>query len=171
MAADNFAKEFIAQAIFRMGENTPRIEKCLGQLHEDEVWKRPNDASNSVGNLVLHLCGNITQYIISALGNAPDIRERDTEFAAKGGHTKAELFAQLSATVAQAVGVLRETDEGQLLKVYSVQGFSLTGIGIILHVVEHYSYHTGQIAFWVKLLKDTDLGFYANANLNIKNNS
>ncbi len=152
-----------------MEENTPRIEKCLAELNEDEIWLRPNDASNSIGNIILHLCGNIRQYAISSLGGMPDVRQRDEEFAARGGCTKQELYDRLSETVSVAIRIIREADEESLLKVRSVQGFDLSGIGIIIHVTEHYSYHTGQIAFWTKLLKAKDLGFYANIDLNIKN--
>ena len=76
---------------------------------------------------------------------------------------------KLNATINNAIGVIESADEKRLLKVYSAQGFDLSGIGIIIHVTEHYSYHTGQIAFWIKQLKDKDLGFYSGVNLNVKN--
>ncbi len=166
-----FANEFKEQAIFRLGENTPRIIRCLNELEEAEIWMWPNSASNSVGNLVLHLCGNIRQYIISSLGGLPDTRERDQEFSAKSGYNRAELIAMISVTLAEAIATIQRADEESLLRKRSVQGFEFTGIGIIIHVVEHYSYHTGQIAFWTKLLKDKDLGFYAGFDLNAKNKS
>ena len=162
-------QELRAQIILRLEENTPRVEKCLAELTEAEVWQRPNLASNSIGNLILHLCGNITQYAISSLGNLPDARNRDAEFAAMGGFSKAELLEKLRATVRQAVRTIRQASDAELLHVRSVQGFNMSGIGIIVHVCEHYSYHTGQIAFWTKLLKDKDLGFYAGLDLNVKN--
>lgn len=162
-------QELAAQIILRMEENTPRIEKCLAELSETEIWQRPNAASNSIGVLILHLCGNITQYVISSLGNNTDTRNRDAEFAAEGGFTKAELLKKLSDTVRQAVDIIRQTDREAFLQVRSVQGFQMSGIGIVVHVCEHYSYHTGQIAFWTKLLKDKDLGFYADLDLNVKN--
>jgi len=163
------SEELRAQIIFRMEENTPRIEKCLAELTEAEVWQRPNPASNSIGNLILHLCGNITQYAIASLGNRPDARDRDAEFAAEGGLAKAELLARLRAVVADAVNAIRQADDAELLRVRAVQGFRKSGIGIMVHVCEHYSYHTGQIAFWTKLLKNKDLGFYAGLDLNVKN--
>jgi len=164
-----FHSEFIEQSIYRMHENTPRISKCLDQLTEEEVWQRPNQASNSMGNLVLHLCGNIRQYIVSGLGQQPDIRTRDAEFAALGGISKKELLEKLSSTIREAVAVMRAADEKSLLTTRSVQAYQLTGIGMIIHVVEHYSYHTGQIAFWTKQLRNQDLGFYAGVDLNAKN--
>jgi uncharacterized damage-inducible protein DinB len=161
--------EFIAQSIFRIEENTPRIIRCLNELEEGEIWMWPNSASNSVANLVLHLCGNITQYIISSLGGLPDNRNRDEEFSARSGYNRAELIAKLTATLAAATKTIRNADEESLLRIHSVQGFEFSGMGIIIHVTEHYSYHTGQIAFWTKLLKDKSLDFYAGFDLNAKN--
>lgn len=169
MPDSNVSSELIEQAVFRLRENTPRIKKCLDQLTEEEIWKRPNESSNSVGNLILHLCGNITQYTISSLGGKPDNRERDKEFDTRGGYSKAELFEKLSKTVDQAVETLQNLDEEALLKMRNVQAYHYSGVANIIHVVEHYSYHTGQIAFWTKLLKNNDLGFYDGVDLNAKN--
>ena len=166
-----FAKEFIEQSIYRIEENTQRIIKCLQEIDEIEIWKLPNDNSNSIGNLILHLCGNIRQYGISALSEIKDTRERDKEFSTKRGPTKSELLNELTDTISQAVSIIENIDENRLTKIYSVQGFNLSGIGIIIHVTEHYSYHTGQIAFWTKQLKNRDLGFYANIDLNLKNSN
>lgn len=161
--------EFINQSLYYLHLNTPRIEKCLGELTEEEVWLRPNGASNSVGNLVLHLCGNIRQYISSGLGQQPDTRTRSVEFSLREGFTKAELVQKLNETLRVADTVIQTVDEENLLRERTVQGFTLTGLAIILHVVEHYSYHTGQIAFWTKQLRDQDLGFYAGLNLDSTN--
>jgi len=161
--------EIIEQAILRMNENSPRIEKCLNQLTEEEVWQKPNSSSNSVGNLILHLCGNITQYIISSIGGEVDRRKRDNEFSVTSTFNKSELLSKISLTVANACRIINELSEEELLSYRLVQGYNYSGIGNIIHVVEHYSYHTGQIAFWTKLLKDKDLGFYAGIDLNTKN--
>lgn len=162
-------QEFVAQIALHMEMNTPRIEKALAELSEEELWLRPNDHSNSVGNLLLHLCGNIRQYILASLKGEADSRIRDEEFAAQGGYSKETLFAKLHDTVTQAVAVIRAARSEELLRVRGVQGFQMSGIAIAIHVCEHYSYHTGQIAFWVKLLKNKDLGYYSGVNLNAKN--
>lgn len=167
--SDSPAIEFIHQSIVYLNENTPRIKKCLDKLSDEEIWNRPNDSTNSIANLMLHLNGNITQWILSSLGNEPDHRERDKEFSTTGGFTKEELFQKLSQTVAKATDVISKLTEEELLKVRTVQGFQHTGIAIIVHVTEHYSYHTGQIALITKLMKNRDLGFYANVDLNRKN--
>ena len=164
-----FTTEFRKQSVIRLNENTPRIEKCLALLTEDQVWQQPNASSNSIANLILHLCGNITQYAISSLGQQPDIRQRSLEFSTTEGYDKATLLSKLQSTVAQASQVIENCKEEELLRLRNVQGFDLTGIGIIIHVVEHYSYHTGQIALWTKLLRDQDLGFYAGMDLEVGN--
>ena len=156
--------EFIGQSIQRIEENTPRIVKCLKLLTEDEVWQRPNNSSNSIGNLIVHLCGNITQYIILALDESKDTRNRDMEFSL----AKAQLLQMLQNTVSRATEILKTLEISKLINIHSVQGFELSGIGIIIHVVEHYSYHTGQISFFTKLLKDKDLGYYSDLDLNIR---
>jgi len=163
------SREFIEQSIHYIGLNTPRIEKCLADLTEEEVWNQPNESTNSIGNLILHLCGNITQYILSSIGGSSDHRERDKEFSTKGGLSKGELLQKLQHTISSAVSVIRNCDEDSLVKVRSVQGFNLSGIGIIIHVTEHYSYHTGQIALLTKMLRNKDLGFYSGMDLNVHN--
>lgn len=161
--------EFIDQSIFRMDEYLVKIEKCLDELNEKDIWLRPNESSNSIGNLVLHLCGNITQYIISGLGSEKDMRDRDVEFNARGGISKSELYIRIFKVVKDAKKVIRNLDLEALHTVRSVQGFKLSGIGIVIHVVEHISYHTGQIAFWTKMIRNVDLGFYNDLDLNQKN--
>jgi uncharacterized damage-inducible protein DinB len=164
-------QELKVSAIFRMEENLRMVKKSLAFLDEADLWKRPNEASNSIGNILLHLCGNIAQYILSGLGETEDIRLRDAEFASEGGYSKADLTKKLEELLLEVKGVIRGLEESQLTGRYQVQGFDLTGAGILLHVVEHFSYHTGQIAFWVKILSNRDLDFYAGFDLNKKNKS
>ena len=155
--------------LFRMDEKTAMVLKCLDMLTEDELWHRPNELSNSAGNLILHLCGNITQYAISALGGKEDLRERDLEFSAQGGFSKEELVAKFNEVLSEAKEVMLSRTPEEWHSEYKVQGFMLNGIGIAVHVVEHYAYHTGQLAFWTKQLKGKDLGFYSGTDLNAKN--
>lgn len=167
---EEIAKEFIDQIIYRLDESTRMVQLSFEKLSEEEIWKRPNESSNSIGNLIVHLCGNITQYAISSLGNTEDNRKRDEEFSIEGGVTKSELLNKLKHTVEKAKEVLLEISISELLRKREVQGFTFSGIGIAIHVTEHYSYHTGQIAFWTKQLKNKkSLGFYDGIDLNIKN--
>lgn len=163
------SNELKANIILRLNENTSRIEKCLNLLTEEKVWYKPNENLNSIGNLILHLCGNITQYIISSIGGEQDNRKRDYEFSASKDFIKKELLEKISKVVQGSVKVIENMTDEELLQVRSVQGFTYTGVANLIHVAEHYSYHTGQIAFLTKLLVNKDLGFYANMDLNIKN--
>lgn len=166
---DKLIQEFSEQSILRIDENTDKIFKCLDTLSEQEVWKQPNDVSNSIGNLVLHLCGNIRQYAISSLGDMEDVRERDKEFDPEIKLPKTELTSRLKHVADEAKTVIENVDQDNLLFKRHVQGYHFSGIGIIIHVTEHYSYHTGQIALLTKLWKNKDLGFYADIDLNVKN--
>lgn len=166
---DKLVMELVNNALYRMDESTRMIQKSLADISEDELWLKPNESLNSIANLMLHLCGNITQYIISSLGETEDQRNRDIEFSTSKSASKAEVIQTLETTVNEAKRVIFDATIDQLLETRSVQGFSFSGIGVIIHAVEHYSYHTGQIAFWVKQLKNKDLGFYDGIDLKIKN--
>ncbi|WP_420601673.1 DinB family protein [Flagellimonas sp.] len=164
-----FQQEFVTNACYRMDESLRMIKICLDKLPQEAIWKKPNESTNSIGNLILHLCGNITQYGIVSLQGLEDNRDRDAEFATLSGYSKEELFQKLEETVQMAKKGYAEANTDELLKKRSVQGFEFSGIGNIVHVVEHFSYHTGQIALWTKLLNNADLGFYDGINLNTKN--
>ncbi len=138
-----------------------QIETCLGKLNEEQVWARGSENENAVGNLVLHLCGNVRQWIVSGVGGAPDIRDRDAEFAARAGATAAELAERLRATVSQAEAELKTVTSERLAERVAIQKYEMPVLEAIYHVVEHFSLHTGQIIFATKLLTGSDLGFYA----------
>jgi uncharacterized damage-inducible protein DinB len=152
--------EFLGYSASKLRELTSRIEICLRELSEEQVWARGKENENAVGNLVLHLCGNVGQWIVSAIGHQPDHRLRDAEFAARGGAAKAELAARLRSTVEEALKVIGGLSEEQLAVRHSIQGYDVSVLEAIYHVVEHFSMHTGQIIFITKLLTTADLGFY-----------
>ncbi|MEM1214583.1 MAG: DUF1572 family protein [Bacteroidota bacterium] len=158
--------EFRAQIIFRLEEKKNHLERCFNQLDEGDMWWRPNEASNSVANIILHLAGNLGQYVLSSLGQQPDTRERDAEFDTRDGWTKELLLTLICTTLEQCVEVVQQCADEELLRERSVQGFSFTGIGVALHAVEHLSYHVGQIAYIVKLRKDRQVGLYDDFDLN-----
>lgn len=137
----------------------PRIERCFELLSAEQIWWRPNRASNSAGNLALHLAGNVRQWIVSALGGAPDLRRRDQEFAERGPLPGPELVKALRASVKAACCVLRHLSAAELARVYRIQGLHVTGLNAIFHVVEHFAFHTGQIIFISKQQLRTDLTF------------
>ena len=166
---DKFREEFVQNSLYRLDENMRMNSISLKHLSDEDIWKRPNESLNSIGNLILHICGNMTQYVIASLGGTEDIRERDVEFTVESGYTKKELLQKLADTIEAAKRVINDAKVDQLVRKREVQGFYFSGIGVVLHAVEHYSYHTGQIAFWVKQLKNMDLGFYDGQDLNVKN--
>jgi uncharacterized damage-inducible protein DinB len=161
--------DFRANVLWRLDENTAKVAACVNQLSESALWHRPNETTLSIGTTLVHLAGNITQYVLSALGGQPDLRERDREFATTGGLTKSEAWGRLAQTVAGAKAVIQQLPDEAWLTVRHVQAYRLTAVGILLHVVEHYSYHTGQIVYITKMLAPQQMDFYANVNLNEKN--
>lgn len=161
------AEQLRNECIRRLDEGEERIVRCIGMLSEHQVWHRPNTNVASVGNLVLHLCGNVGQWINSTLGGMDDRRERDLEFQ-RTGLPLPELLALLRATLAGARLVIARTTPEAMEKTWRVQGFEETGTAILVHVAEHFSYHVGQITLHTKLMLDVDTGYYAGKDLNAK---
>ncbi len=150
-------KELLTQAEFRLRDNHRRLLLSMNHLSDQEIWRKPNANSNSVGNLILHLCGNISHFIGTHLGNTGFIRNRPREFTVSGGLSKEELLSVLAGTLEEACTIILSVGREELLKVRDIDGFSYSGLAIIMHVVQHFAYHTGQILFWTKLLRDQDL--------------
>ena len=140
-------------------QNLPRIVKCLEQLSEEEIWWRPNSASNSAGNLVLHLCGNVRQWMISGLCGAKDMRKRDLEFSEQGPIPRKALVTRLRQTVREASRILARLSDESLTRNYEIQGYRVTGLDAVFRVAEHFGYHTGQIIYITKLKLARDLKF------------
>ena len=143
-----------------MTEQLPRITQCIELLGEDKVWLRPSPNNNSVGNLVLHLAGNTTQWILAEFTNLEDARNRDAEFDAQGGVGPSELAATLKRVYTDACDAVDGTTLEDLLAKRVVQGYDETGLSVILHVLEHTSGHAGQIYAWTKQAAGIDLKFY-----------
>ena len=155
------AQEFIeASCVFLRDDFLPKLKRCVEEMQDEDLWWRPNEQSNSVGNLVLHLCGNMRQWILNGIGGQEYKRDRDSEFSARGPVPKAELLAAITATVNQVTGVLERLSLNGLLDQFPVQGYSTTRLQAIYHVVEHFSYHLGQILYIYKLRTGNDPGFY-----------
>lgn len=158
-----------AECVNQMSLSIDRIRKCVAQLTEEQIWMRANEESNSIGNLLLHLNGNITQWILSGLGGAEDHRERDAEFAQRDALNADELVLKLEATIRSASSVISDLSDEKLVEPMTIQGFETNVTGAVIHVVEHLSYHTGQIAWQTKALSSKDLGFYSGLDLNKTN--
>jgi uncharacterized damage-inducible protein DinB len=148
---------------FLVREYPAKIRLAIAPLSTTQLWWRPNEASNSIGNLMLHLAGNVRQWIVSGLGGAADSRERQAEFGQRDTMEAGDLLERLDAAVSDAGRVLEGMDEAALLRGYTIQGREVTGLYAVYHVVEHFAMHTGQIAWLVKLLTGRDLEFYEDA--------
>lgn len=146
-------------------ESYVRIFKCLSMIAEDQLWKSPNAEIPAIGSLVLHLCGNARQWILSGLGGEPDNRKREQEFQVHLNIKKADLIFLLENLRVNLRLTLQNLPEEALYQTYTIQGFKENGFSVMVHVIEHFSYHTGQITTLTKLLTNLSTGFYSNFDL------
>ena len=144
-------------------EYPTKIRLAVGTLDETVIWKRSNDESNSIGNLLLHLAGNVREWIVAGIGGSSSTRNRSSEFAAKEGYTSGELLSLLTANVLDADKVLSRLNADDLEKVVTIQGRDTTIFAAIYHVVEHFSMHTGQIIMLAKIHNPGAISFYKDA--------
>jgi hypothetical protein len=160
MSTPNFSQQFLDQSRRLLTDSyLPRIEGCVEGLSEEQIWWRANPHSNSIGNLMLHLSGNVRQWIMSGIGGRPDVRDRQDEFDECSPIPCAELLSRLRDTVMEADHVLASVDPECLLEPRRIQTYDVTVLQAIYTVVEHFSMHTGQIIVLAKMWKG-DLGFY-----------
>jgi uncharacterized damage-inducible protein DinB len=158
------AAAFLAQSRRYLAFEYPtKIQRCLDVLPADAIWRRDDEASNSIGNLLLHLSGNIRQWIVSGVGGAPDARQRSAEFDARGGGDAAVLMERLLATVREADAVLASLDAQRLRELRTIQGRNVSVLDAVYHVVEHFSMHTGQIILLAKRFAPARVQFYEDA--------
>ncbi len=153
--------DFLRVSRHQLGVRLQRIETCLGRLSDEQIWSRRHEVENAVGNLVLHLCGNISQWIVGGVGGAAVLRDRDAEFARRTPLPADELARRLRAVVREADAVLAGLTPDDLVELRRIQGYEVTVLHAIYHVVEHFAEHTGQIIWATKGLTGEDLGFYA----------
>lgn len=157
----NTGQAFIQRSnAYLQGDYLPKIRLSVKKLSDEDLWWRPNPASNSIGNLILHLAGNIRQWVVSGIGGSPDGRRRDEEFQADGGYSGPELLAHLEKALGEVGDVLGGLDPEKLLEARTIQGIDTTVLDALYHVVEHFSTHTGQIVYLTKLRTGQDLGFW-----------
>lgn len=142
----------------------PRLRACVESLSDEQIWWRPNEASNSIGNLVLHLNGNVRQWLVDSFNQTQDNRNRPSEFAAEGGLSRSALLEKLGATMNEAAEVMARLTESDLLAPYEIQGYHVTGLTAVYQVVEHFGLHYGQIVYVTKQVRAADLGFYKELN-------
>jgi uncharacterized damage-inducible protein DinB len=151
---------FVAYSIDKMQQMAKQIKECVAALSEEQVWQRTGDYANSIGNLVLHLAGNIRQWIGHGIGGLPDIRERDREFAARGGRSTADILSLFESTLTQAVEIIHQMPLERLTQRIKPQNHEVAILEAIYQVVGHLQLHTGQIIFATKQIAERDLGFF-----------
>jgi uncharacterized damage-inducible protein DinB len=156
---------FLNYAAEKLAQLGGRVETCLSKLTPDQIWMRGTENQNAVGNLVLHLNGNVRQWILSGVGGSPNTRIRDQEFAARGGARSGmdtpALGRLLREAVDEALAIIRSLPHERLAERTTIQGHDVTLLEAIFHVVEHFSGHTSQIIFVTKMFTGEDLGFYS----------
>jgi uncharacterized damage-inducible protein DinB len=156
---------FLARSRYYLaGEYPAKIRLAVQGLPHELIWRRTNEESNSIGNLLLHLSGNISQWIVAGVGGRSVDRNRPAEFQARDGPGAAELLSRLESTVREADAVLAQLDEGDLSQRLVIQGRQTTALAAIYHVVEHFSMHTGQILMLAKALAPGTVKFYDDAD-------
>lgn len=156
--------EFLARSRHYLAYEYPaKIAQCLAVLPAEALWRRADGASNSVGNLLLHLEGNVRQWIVSSVGGAPDHRQRSAEFAATGERDAGELFGTLRATLDEVDTVLERLSAADLATRRTIQGRDVSVLDAVYHVVEHFAMHTGQIILLTKMHAPGSIMFYEDA--------
>ena len=155
-------KHFLTQSAYYLRDYYwPRIREAVDLLAENDVWLREGDVSNSIGNLLLHMAGNVRQHIVAGVGQRhEDSRDRNSEFAAVGGMMKKELLDRLETAIMEAADVLDTLDPAELMTMRVIQDKEVVLFDDIYHVVEHFGYHTGQIIYVVKAMKQHRFGWY-----------
>ncbi len=144
-----------------LGEQLPRLRACVELLGDEDVWRRPAPHCNSVGNLLLHLRGNTTQWILATFGAVDDARNRPAEFAASEGASGRELIERLGEAYERACALVDAVSPAELLRPRVIQArYTETGLAAILHVLEHCAGHAYQVYAWTKQATGKDLRFY-----------
>ena len=151
MTADELAVVVGTAAAHELESALMRIKHCLGQLTDEQVWQRSQPSLNSIGNLILHLCGNLRQWIVAGVGEASDVRNRPAEFAERGPVPKQELLCRLEAVVEEVKGILTGVDARQFAEVRRIQGFDVTGAAAIFDSVPHFRGHTQELVHMTRL--------------------
>jgi uncharacterized damage-inducible protein DinB len=135
----------------------PKIERAVAPLNDADVWWRPNEQSNSIGNIVLHLCGNVTQWIIGGVGGRPTARNRQQEFDERQPLPKSELLSKIRGVVQNAGEIIEAAKADDLMSHRQIQGYDVSVLEAIYHVTEHFGMHTGQIIWIAKARTGSDL--------------
>lgn len=157
----DLAREFIARSRFYLNdEYRTKIRRAVKAIPADAIWRRANDQSNSVGNLLLHLAGNVRQWVVSGVGGVPDTRDRAGEFGARKGPGADELLARLEAVLSEADAVIARLTPDDLVQRRSIQERDVSVMAAVYSAVQHFSTHLGQIIMMAKEQAPGAIRFY-----------
>ena len=159
------AEIFISRSRYWLAKEYPiKLRHCVNALPREAVWTRPNKSSNSIGNLLVHLTGNVTEWILGGVGGQSIKRHRAGEFAQTQGADAGTLLDNLEAVLREADSVLAGLTEQDLERSIVIQGRDTTVLGAIYHVVERFAMHTGQIILMTKVQAPGTIRFYEDAD-------
>jgi hypothetical protein len=150
----NAVHAIVAAIVARMKLYQEDAEDCLSQLDNQQVWYRAHPGQNAIGNLILHVVGNLQQ-IANNLSRKPDVRDRPAEFQATGGKSREELSVGLRSAVTVCCHLLESLPIGRLTEPYRIQSTDTTVAYALIMAVSHFGLHLGQIQYIAKgLLRD-----------------
>jgi hypothetical protein len=148
----DIGESFIKEARRRLVQHFPdQIRACLDALSEEDLWWRPHESANSVGNLVLHLCGSSRHFMGRGVGGSGYARNRPGEFAERGPVPRLDLQRVLEETVAETAGLLDALAPERLRETTDRAGDVQTVQYLISRTSHHWAVHTGQIVYVTKL--------------------
>lgn len=159
---------YIQHSVNKLKQMVDIIQKCFARLSEEQIWLRNSDNENALGNLILHLCGNMQQWIGAGFGGEKDIRVREAEFAARGNSDKAALLDLLHKTVNHNIAVIESVTPEKLVEKITPQDRTVSVLEAIYQVIGHFQQHTGQIIFATKLMTSEDLMLYVPPSKSVK---
>ena len=160
MTPINPNRAILEYAAEKLAVNLAQVTRCARSLSTEQLWFRTNPNTNSVGNLLLHLTGNVRQWIIGGVGEQTIHRDRPAEFAQRNPSPVEQILPPLEETVRTAIDILTHFDPSRLGESRTIQGYETSVAVAVLHVVEHFSFHTGQIVHITKEILDVDLSLY-----------
>jgi hypothetical protein len=149
--ADDVSRAVLHEASAVLDQCVIKIRHCLEQLSEEQVWWRPHESMNSIGNLILHLTGNLRQWMVSGIGKVVDVRNRPGEFAERGPIPKAKLLAGLEEVVGETTNLFQQATAVDMLSQRRIQGFTVTGWAALFDCIPHFKGHTQEIVFETRM--------------------
>lgn len=155
----NIGQLFRIDSIQLLEQSQLKIQNCVKQLQEEQIWSRPCDSLHSIGNLILHICGNLRQWTVSGVGGLPDIRQREKEFSTEVRFSQNELLSLVEENVATTGTWMKSVTDHQLAEIYLIQGFKVNGLQAINHTVTHFVGHTHQIILLTRQTLGADYQF------------